>query len=290
MTVCAVVVTYNRKDLLREALHALLTQTTAVQHTLVVDNASTDGTEMMLRDDFPQVELVRLATNGGGAAGFHEGMRLAASRSEDWLWLLDDDTIAQPDTLEEMVATWRCLPEHFKPDLLTSVARWTDGAAHPMNVPHFRHEDTGFEYSAIECGAISIRTATFVSLLVRRECVAEFGLPFADYFIWRDDIEWSGRVLKERRGVLVVRSVVTHRTKTKYGPAQGSAERFYYFVRNGVWMHTRSTAWRGNEVWKLWIVFFHEIVHFLRATNERSAGIRSIARGFRDGFFKQPRR
>jgi GT2 family glycosyltransferase len=125
---------------------------------------------------------------------------------------------------------------------------------------------------------------------MRRRCVAEFGLPFADYFIWRDDIEYTGRILRDRLGVLVPRSIVVHKTATKYGPAQGSASRFYYFVRNGVWMHMRSSAWRGSELVKLWGVFFHEILNFLRCTKEPVAGLRSIARGFWDGLTKAPQR
>lgn len=48
--VCAVIVTYNRKELLRECLKAVLGQTRPPDHILVVDNASTDGTLEMLRE------------------------------------------------------------------------------------------------------------------------------------------------------------------------------------------------------------------------------------------------
>ena len=50
--VCAVIPTYNRKNLLRECLNAVLAQTRAPEHVLVVDNASTDGTLDMLRAEF----------------------------------------------------------------------------------------------------------------------------------------------------------------------------------------------------------------------------------------------
>ena len=289
-TVCAVVVTHNRRELLREALTALQAQTAPVRRILVVDNASSDGTDAMLREDFADLDVVRLAQNVGGSGGFHEGMRIAAEGDDEWLWLLDDDTIAQPDALEQLVAAWERFPEAYRPELLASVARWTDGGAHPMNVPHYRHEEAGFEYCAIERGTISIRTATFVSLLVRRRCAVEFGLPLADYFIWRDDIEWTARVLKGKHGVLVPTSVVTHKTLTKYGPVQGPPERFYYFVRNGIWMHIRSSAWQRREVMKLWVVFVHEVFDFLRTTKHRAAGVRAILRGLRDGIFSRPRR
>lgn len=64
--VCAVIVTYNRKALLRECLKAVLSQTRPPDHVLVVDNASTDGTPEMLQEEFPQVEVLRLPETRAG--------------------------------------------------------------------------------------------------------------------------------------------------------------------------------------------------------------------------------
>src|SRR5947208_2050021 len=55
--VCAVVVTFNRRELLRECLLALREQTRRPQRVIVVDNASTDGTPELVRAEFPEVEL-----------------------------------------------------------------------------------------------------------------------------------------------------------------------------------------------------------------------------------------
>ena len=101
--VCAVIVTYNRKALLKECLEAVLAQTRPPDHVLVVDNASTDGTAEMLREEFPQVEVLRLPENQGGAGGFHEGMKRAYEEGFDWLWLMDDDTIPRPEALEALL-------------------------------------------------------------------------------------------------------------------------------------------------------------------------------------------
>lgn len=53
--VCAVVVTYNRKQLLRRCLSALLAQSRTVDEILLIDNASSDGTNEMLAIEFPMV-------------------------------------------------------------------------------------------------------------------------------------------------------------------------------------------------------------------------------------------
>lgn len=76
--VCAVVVTYNRKELLRECVRALLAQHHAVSLIWIFNNVSTDGTLEMLAHEFPaaefpQVRVTTLEKNSGGAGGFHEG-------------------------------------------------------------------------------------------------------------------------------------------------------------------------------------------------------------------------
>ena len=78
--VCAVVVTYNRRVLLRECLLSLESQTRRPDAILVVDNCSTDATEAMLAEEFGHLSHLRLPVNGGGAGGFHEGMKWAYHR------------------------------------------------------------------------------------------------------------------------------------------------------------------------------------------------------------------
>jgi GT2 family glycosyltransferase len=293
--VCAIVVTYNRRELLRECLEALLVQTVPLARILVVNNLSTDGTLEMIARDFgpraPHLEVHTLAVNAGGAGGFHEGMQRAAEGEDfGWLWLMDDDTIPSSSALEEFLRTWERFPAERKPELLASKSVWTDGSIHPMNVPQIKPGDAAGAYLAAEHSSISIRTATFVSVLIRSRSVERYGLPIADYFIWGEDVEYTGRILRENVGVLVPASVVTHKTLTSYGPVEGSAARFYYFVRNGVWMLVWSAAWTRNERLKMTIGFFRVIAAFLRHTSERSAGLKSIARGFLDSVTRRPQR
>ena len=69
--------TWNRRDLLRESLRAIAAQTHLPRRTVVVDNASDDGTATMLRADFPEVDVVTARTNTGGAGGFALGLDAA---------------------------------------------------------------------------------------------------------------------------------------------------------------------------------------------------------------------
>jgi rhamnopyranosyl-N-acetylglucosaminyl-diphospho-decaprenol beta-1,3/1,4-galactofuranosyltransferase len=242
---CAVVVTYNRKESLRECLRALRAQTHPLARILVVDNVSTDGTREMVAREFPELELLALNSNRGGAGGFHEGVKDAFASGFEWLWLMDDDSIPQPDAHAELHRARESFPAGQRPVLLASKVIWTDGSMHPMNVPRLkRHDSLSSACLAAEHGCVSIRSSSFVSLLLDRGCIERYGLPLASYFIWNDDVEYSARILRHEFGVLVPRSVVIHKTSSiRSDPGW----KFYYGLRNTMWMVRRSPAWSGQE-------------------------------------------
>ena len=134
--VVAVVVTWNRRELLAEAVAALRAQSHPLAAIVVVDNASTDGTDVALASE-TGLDVVRLEQNTGGAGGFAVGIEQALTHDPDLVWLLDDDTIPTPDAARELVGPWRTYagPDGRRPAVLASKVVWTDGRDHPMNTP-----------------------------------------------------------------------------------------------------------------------------------------------------------
>ncbi len=99
MSISVVVVTWNGLHLLRPCVAALRQQT--LEHDLVVvDNGSSDGTAQWVRAALPSARLVSLPANLGFAGGNNAGLRAA---SGDLLVLLNNDTVAPPSFLEELV-------------------------------------------------------------------------------------------------------------------------------------------------------------------------------------------
>ncbi len=282
MTVCAVVVTYNRRELLERCLECLGAQTRPVDEILVVDNASTDGTAERLRDEHPGVSLLALERNVGGAGGFHAGMRAAFERGHEWLWLMDDDTHAEIEALEALLAGAERAPGD-EPPVVVSQALWKDGRLHPMNAPRARWSTPSDVALAAGAGLVAVRSATFVSLLAPRHVVERFGLPPAHFFIWADDFEWTNRVLRDTPGYLVPESRVLHNTErphTAMTAADGA--RFYYHVRNSVYV-LRGTSLKPLErVWflRFWIGTLRE---YLREHGHSRDALTVVARGLRDG-------
>jgi rhamnopyranosyl-N-acetylglucosaminyl-diphospho-decaprenol beta-1,3/1,4-galactofuranosyltransferase len=240
--ICAVVVTYNRKRLLEQCLTALLDQTRPLDEIIVIDNASTDGTEDVVRERFPGVTYVKLASNSGGAGGFHEGIKLAFEKGYDWIWIMDDDAIAMANALENLTNCPMMLED--KVYALASTVLERNGSISLLHRRLFDPKELKEE--AINAGRykddyFQMDSASFVGLLISRKAIREIGLPLKDLFIYYDDTEYSLRIRK--RGIMVT----VPGSKIVHGEGDGGLEistrrqqpldwRRYYATRNRIYM------------------------------------------------------
>ena len=202
INVAALVVTYNRKALLVECLDAILAQEFKPATIVVVDNASTDGTDALFAEggelaSIPGLRYFRMTENLGGAGGFKEGIKRCMEMGCDWIWLMDDDCIARPDTLAELVGA---LPvaDKLGSEVSFLASSVYGPAGEPMNVPGVdtRATANGYAdwYRGLAEGLVEIESATFVSLLINARAVEALGLPVGSFFIWGDDTEYTTRL------------------------------------------------------------------------------------------------
>jgi GT2 family glycosyltransferase len=292
--VAAVVVTYNRRDLLLESLAAVLGQTRAPDKVIVVDNASEDGTAAAVRDQFPSVHLAELRRNSGGAGGFAGGMALALADGADLIWVMDDDTVPEPGALNALLGARDRMAAQDRsggpPALVASQVLWTDGREHPMNTPRRKPFAAKAErLAAAAVGCVPIRSASFVSILVDAAECRRRGLPRADYFLWNDDFEFTTRLLRGNTGLLCPASVVVHKTKTFGSTDVDPGDRFFYEVRNKVWMFKDSAplaplerAAYGGSTLRRWARTFAR-------SHDRRTLRQSLFRGISAGVRTSPR-
>jgi hypothetical protein len=119
--------------------------------------------------------------------------------------------------------------------------------------------------------------------------VRERGLPVADYFLWNDDFEYSTRLIRGRAGLSVPASVVVHKTKVFGSTDADPGERFFYEVRNKVWLFTRGTGLTPAEK----LLYGGSTVRrwgrtFARSDDRRTLA-RGLGRGLRTGLTSHPR-
>lgn len=235
--IVAVVVTHNRRELLKQCVERLLIQTASCD-VLVVDNASSDGTEEYLKNlkKEKKLRVIRSPRNLGGAGGFNLGIRKAVEYGYEYIWMMDDDTLPRPDTLGKLLDADEDLQGRY--GFLSSAVLWTDGKGCRMNRQKVRkdfYEDAGL----LNRGLIPVEQATFVSLFMRASIVKKAGLPVKEFFIWGDDLEYTRRLAVRMKMpcYLVGKSQVVHAMETNNGSciatdAPERIDRYRYAYRN----------------------------------------------------------
>lgn len=233
--IAAVVVTYNRKELLSRCIACLRAQQGAACDILVVDNASTDGTAGLLRTlAGPDLHVLSTGKNLGGAGGFARGVEAAVQAGYEAVWLMDDDTLPEPDALAALLRCEQRIGDGY--GWLSSRALDRDGNDQPMN----RQRRTPYkDITGYGDTPVPSVMASFVSLFLRSDTVREFGLPIAEFFIWSDDWEFTRRISRRRPCYTVPQSRVVHamKNKTVVNIAKDTPDRlsrYRYFYRNDV--------------------------------------------------------
>ena len=98
--IAAVVITYNRLDLLKEVLESVGRQTLKPAKIIVINNGSTDGTKEWLASQSDLHVIVQ--ENTGSSGGQYTGIKTAYDLGFDWIWTMDDDVIHTPHCLEKL--------------------------------------------------------------------------------------------------------------------------------------------------------------------------------------------
>ena len=234
--VAIVVVTYNRKILLKECIRALLNQDYDNYKILIIDNASSDGTKDYIKNELKEKKVYyeNTGANIGGAGGFNYGMKRAYELGCDYMWLMDDDCIVKKDSLKKLLEADKILNGNY--GFLSSKVLWTDNTLCNMNKQKFTKD---FKKNKFLCekGLLKTYYASFVSFFIKKEVVEEVGLPIKDFFIWGDDIEYSNRISKKYDNYMVDNSVVIHKTNSNVGSNiaidnKESLSRYNYAYRN----------------------------------------------------------
>lgn len=254
MTFAAVVVTYERDELLVEVLKSLHGQSASLDEVIVVNNGANPRTRQVVRRGFPHVTILDVETNEGGAGGFSRGVALGVSQGHEALWLMDDDALPARDAFERLRDVWNGLDS--PPAFLASLVTNLDGA--PLNT----HRPTGFD-TLPETELLPIGWAPFVGVLVSSEAARRTAAPCSDFFLCHDDVEYTSRLTRFGSGFLVRRSLIAHPDKSGL---RLTGSRFYLDCRNRIWLGfdrrlgsamTRRRARRRLVAWSLLTLVQH---------------------------------
>ncbi len=228
--VCAVVVTYNRKDLLKKCIDGILAQKNASCDIVVVDNGSDDGTEELFKTVFSlnNIKYIKLDRNTGCAAGTSRGIKEAIISGHDYIWVMDDDVFPHEDALNQLLIADKELYGDW--GILSGAAYWTDGSICESN----RQKKTLFRFMKdkdYQKRFVKVRMVSLASMFISAKVVREVGLPISEYFIYTEDYEFCSRVGKKYPIYVVPACKVTHAMKVnrKASIVKDTSDRMYRY-------------------------------------------------------------
>lgn len=214
-----VILNWNTRDLLRRCLETVLASEGVSYRVIVVDNLSSDGSPDMVRQHFPQVELIVSDANNGYAYGNNLGLRALGyhgAKTVDvdaprYALLLNPDTEVPPDAFCQMVQYMDSRPEigmagprlvledgsldlacrRSFPTPLVSFYRFSGLAKLFPRHRQFGRYNMTFADPDEE---LEVDSVVGAYMQVRREAIAEVGLLDETFFMYGEDLDWAYRM------------------------------------------------------------------------------------------------
>jgi GT2 family glycosyltransferase len=205
---------------------------------LIVDNGSTDDSEIHLRRRRPEVEIIQTGANFGYAGGNNIGLRRALETGAEYAWVLNNDAFPEPSALQELVA---CMDKDARLGVLAARAIRADG-----------DQQDGLAFSTTEARAWNFfghegeilcegcpspgdfheaASVAGPSLLFRTEALSEVGLFDESYFHFFEEMDLVERLrVAGWRAGFACRSIVHHEHGTSLSHLTPQA--LYYLYRN----------------------------------------------------------
>lgn len=245
-----VVLNYNGKDCLIPCLRSLYTIKYPNFETVVVDNASRDGSLELARRTFGRAHFIVNERNAGFAAGMNVGIKFAMGKGARYIWLLNNDAVVGEDSLRKLVdaaeSEGRCAL--FSPFILTpSGDIWFSSGRIDylrMRAEHVPPPVTT-SHKPYESGFL-----TGCALFFPRELVEKIGFFDEKYFLYYEDADFSIRARKAGcRTIVVPDSVVVHGERSSE-----NSEKVYWLVRSGLRFFSSHTPWYLRSWMHLYIL------------------------------------
>jgi len=230
-----VIVNFNGGDCIGRCLSAVARSSCRPAATVVVDNASTDGSPEIVERDFPWVTVLRRTQNDGFTGGANAGLQWCLAAGHDGVALLNPDAFVEPDAIEALAAaSGRHARSIIGPKLVLDDQPAVVNVAGP-SISWWRGRSVG-QYpvaSAAEpSGDLRVGALSGCCLLIPRLALEVLGVLDQRYFLYFEDLDFAARAQAAGWSLWIApAAVVRHRESSSTG-GRGSPVAMYYFVRN----------------------------------------------------------
>jgi GT2 family glycosyltransferase len=297
-SVTAVILTTNEVEDAMKCIASLRQATYPALDIIVVDNASTDGGPERIAAVFPEVTVLRRATNEGYSAGNNTGIREALRKGSDYILISNADVVVEAGFLEPLVAV---AENRVDVGLVIGTIRYTThhdelyyaaGAISWWRCTGMNTTPRSAE-AAVGTDDLDVDFVNGALFLVRRKVFEELGLFDEKFFLYYDDLEFSRRCLSRFTLVYTPKSVVYHKSGAGKGIRSYSKNYLYYSTRNRFWVFLDDSFLYRSYVFAYSVmnlavktaILLANVVTDPRRGKEQ---ISALFRGFIDGLVTRP--
>ncbi|AKB63323.1 glycosyltransferase family 2 protein [Methanosarcina mazei] len=218
-SVSVVILSYNSKEDLKECIPSLISQTYQDFEIIVVDNASTDGSEEFIKANYPGIKTVQTGKNLGYAAGNNAGFEVAEG---EYIVVVNPDTVADPEWLAKLIeplendptitATTSKVLIYYQKDKINTCAN----TAHYTGLTFCR----GLNKSASELDSCQpVGAVSGCSFAIRSDMLKNINGFDSDFFLYQEDADLSWRIRFAGGKIMYVpESVIYHKYKLSIAP------------------------------------------------------------------------
>lgn len=287
--VVVVILNWNRKEVLLECIQSVFSMVYANFHVIVVDNHSHDGSAEAVQAQYPEITVVENDKNYGAIEGKNIGLRKAVAQHADYIFALDNDLIADPDCLTELVNVCEGDPavgiaaakiyDLDHPDIILAAGTKIDYTQNIVRQYGKGEKDVGqyetvAEVDAVGAGHMLVRRTVF-------EKVGYLDTLFIGYGY--EDVDFGVETRKAGFKVLYCPTAkVWHRPHTGIG--HYSFQKKYLEARNAICFMKKHARWHQWLKYLFFVGFGFPYAFIREGLRGNIGGVWGKARGLFDGW------
>lgn len=278
MSIAAIVITYNRLELLKKTIIGLKLQTVKIDEIIVVNNGSSDGTAEWLEKN--EDLYVVTQENTGSSGGQYTGFKTAYERGHEWIWAMDDDVVPRPYCLENLVLK-------IDPEMILAPLRFSfDGKPYINDTIEFNLSNPFkniwkrlLSEKDLDHNMVQAEGLTFEGPMFHRTLIEKIGLPEKKFFIYGDDSEYMIRAKNAGFKLYINTKAQLDRMLLAPDLNKEFSWKNYYIIRNIIAIDVLHGSFLVR-----WLRPIAYLISWLGKANNKSDR-QTVIKAFKDGYF-----
>ncbi len=236
-----VLVNYNSAEDTIECIESLKKMTYSNYRIIVADNSSSDYSLEALykKKNETDFELLELDENRGFSAGNNAGIRLALELGAEYVLLLNNDTLVEPDFLKRLMEAGMDIPADSVMTCTILYADdkekiWYAGGSYNLRTAKVSQLGMGKGWQPVQDKLVEVTFASGCCMCIPASVIRDVGFLDESYFLYEEDTDYCYRLWKKMIKIYYVpKAIIYHKVSSSTSKTKKiSGITQYYMIRN----------------------------------------------------------